>query len=105
MTAITTCSPTNVATKTMENVVMHFSPAPLGLVAVLACFNGLALEWGLDVLRLSSRYYSITLSARTNNASGTVTPIVLAVLTLITNSNLAGCWIGRSAGFDPLRNF
>ena len=27
--------------------------------------------------------YSITLSARTNNASGTVTPIALAVLRLI----------------------
>ena len=31
--------------------------------------------------------YSITLSARTNNAGGTVTPIALAVLRLITSSN------------------
>ena len=31
--------------------------------------------------------YSITLSARTNNAGGTVTPIALAVLRLITCSN------------------
>jgi len=41
--------------------------------------------------------YSITLSARTNNASGTVTPIALAVLRLITSSNLVGCSTGMSA--------
>ena len=29
---------------------------------------------------------------------------VLAVCRLITNSNLVGCMIGRSAGFSPLRN-
>src|SRR5208337_2547629 len=29
----------------------------------------------------------------------------VTALTLITNSNLAGSWIGRSAGFDPLRIF
>ena len=43
------------------------------------------------------RVYSITLSARTNNASGTVTPIALAVLRLITSSNLVGCSTGMSA--------
>jgi hypothetical protein len=37
--------------------------------------------------RLTS--YSITLSARTNSAGGTVTPIALAVLRLITSSNLS----------------
>ena len=39
--------------------------------------------------------YSITLSARANNASGTVTPIALAVLRLITSSNLLGCSTGN----------
>src|SRR4029077_5560090 len=43
-----------------------------------------------------SPYYSITLSARTNNASGTVTPIALAVLRLITNSNLLTWSTGKS---------
>jgi hypothetical protein len=38
--------------------------------------------------------YSITLSARTKNASGTVTPIALAALRLITKLNLSGCSMG-----------
>jgi len=37
------------------------------------------------------------MSARTNNAGGTVTPIALAVLRLITNSNLVGCFNRMSA--------
>jgi hypothetical protein len=45
--------------------------------------------------------YSITLSARANNDSGTVTPIALAVLRLITNSNLVGCSTGMSATVMP----
>jgi hypothetical protein len=43
---------------------------------------------------LRTQNYSITLSARANSASGTVTPIALAVLRLITSSNLVGCWTG-----------
>ena len=45
--------------------------------------------------------YSITLSARANNASGTVTPIAFAVLRLITSSNLVACWTGMSATLLP----
>src|SRR5215831_6127486 len=45
--------------------------------------------------------HSITLSARANKASGTVTPIALAVLRLITSSNFVGCSTGRSAGIVP----
>jgi hypothetical protein len=45
----------------------------------------------------SGHVYSITLSARANNAGGTVTPIALAVLRLITSSNLVGCSTGMSA--------
>jgi hypothetical protein len=48
--------------------------------------------------------YSITLSARATNVAGTVTPIALAVLRLITNSNLVGCSIGISAGFAPFKS-
>jgi hypothetical protein len=47
--------------------------------------------------------YSITSSARTRRVRGMVTPKVLAVLTLITNSNWVGCSTGISAGFDPFR--
>src|SRR5437764_8509860 len=49
--------------------------------------------------------YSITSSARIRNDCGTVRPSAVAVLRLITSSNLVGCWTGRSAGFAPLRIF
>src|SRR5262245_47115447 len=45
--------------------------------------------------------HSITSSARSRRDVGISTPIALAVLRLITNSNLVGCSIGRSAGFAP----
>ena len=47
--------------------------------------------------------YSITSSAAFNRPSGTFRPSALAVLRLMTKSNLAGCCTGRSAGFSPLR--
>jgi hypothetical protein len=46
--------------------------------------------------------YSITASARNSRAVGMLRPSVLAVLRLITSSNLVGCMTGRSAGFSPL---
>src|ERR1019366_9541788 len=47
--------------------------------------------------------YSITSSARASSIGGTARPIALAVLRLITSSNLVGCSIGRSLGFAPLK--
>src|SRR5262249_41496251 len=47
--------------------------------------------------------YSITRSARSRIDCGIVKPSALAVLRLITSSNLVDCSIGRSAGFAPLR--
>jgi hypothetical protein len=47
--------------------------------------------------------YSITSSAATSKVCGITRPSALAVLRLITNSNLVGCKTGRSAGFSPLR--
>src|SRR5262245_49946188 len=52
---------------------------------------------------LATTDHSITSSARANSVGGTMRPIALAVLRLITNSYLVGCWIGRPAGFSPLR--
>jgi hypothetical protein len=49
--------------------------------------------------------YSITLSARASNAGRTVTPKALAVLRLITNSNVDGCFIGNVRGLDALEDF
>jgi len=47
--------------------------------------------------------YSITSSARRRKDSGTFSPIALAVVRLMTSSNLVGRKNGRSAGFSPLR--
>jgi hypothetical protein len=47
--------------------------------------------------------HSITSSAMASNLSGTVRPSALAVLRLITSSNLVGCCTGRSAGLSPLK--
>src|SRR5262249_59496485 len=50
-------------------------------------------------------HYRMISSARTNSDCGIVRPSALAVLRLITNSNLVGCSTGRSAGFGPLLIF
>jgi len=46
-------------------------------------------------------FHSIISSARSRSDGGTSTPIALAVLRLITNSNFVGCSTGMSAGFVP----
>src|SRR5262245_29864407 len=48
-------------------------------------------------------FHSITSSARSRNDSGIVRPSTLAVVRLITRSNLAACSTGISAGFAPRR--
>src|SRR5262245_30645643 len=53
--------------------------------------------------KLAPSDHSITLSARSRNASGMVRPIALAVLRLMTSSYLDACSTGRSAGLAPLR--
>src|SRR5262249_38855205 len=47
--------------------------------------------------------HSITSSAMARTPGGIVRPSILAVLRLMTNSNLVGCMTGRSAGLAPLR--
>ena len=46
--------------------------------------------------------YWITSSAVASSVSGMVRPSALAVFRLMTNWNLVGCMIGKSAGFSPL---
>src|SRR5262245_54029955 len=57
----------------------------------------------LDRTSFAWRTHSITSSARPSHLGGTVRPSALAVLRLITNSNLAGACTGRSPGTAPLR--
>ena len=45
----------------------------------------------------------MTSSARASRLAGMVSPRALAVLRLITSSNLIGCSTGGSAGLSPLR--
>src|SRR4029434_651020 len=52
--------------------------------------------------RARMRYWIIS-SARIRSDCGIVKPSALAVLRLITNSNLVGCSTGRSLGFAPFR--
>src|SRR6516162_10502911 len=47
-------------------------------------------------------HYSITSSARASSNGGMCSPSCLAVLTLMTSSNLVGAWTGSSVGFSPL---
>ena len=49
------------------------------------------------------RFYSITSSARASSDGGISRPSALAVVRLMTRSNLVGCSTGRSAGFAPRR--
>src|ERR1700730_15808132 len=66
------------------------------LLAALCANNGL-------MHRSKERLYSITSSARARSVAGTSIPSALAVLRLITSSNLVGRWIGSSPGFAPAR--
>jgi hypothetical protein len=53
--------------------------------------------------RRAPHAYWITSSASSSSDGGIVIPSALAVLRLITNSNLVTCSTGRSAGLAPLR--
>src|SRR5215475_10944123 len=57
----------------------------------------------LDRASFAWRTHSITSSARASSLSGIWRPSALAVLRLITNSNLVGCSTGISAGCAPRR--
>ena len=46
-------------------------------------------------------FHSITSSARSRNASGSLRPSALATVRLMISSNLVGCSTGRSPGFAP----
>src|ERR1700751_5925456 len=57
----------------------------------------------LDRTSFAWRTHSITSSARWWICEGTSRPRALAVLRLITSSNLTGAWTGSSLGFAPFR--
>src|SRR5262249_8759434 len=57
----------------------------------------------LDRTSFAWRTHSITSSVRASSIGGISMPSALAVLRLITNSNLVDCTTGKSAGFAPFR--
>src|SRR5215467_11159826 len=68
--------------------------------------------WSLTCFRLpfkgeragsvaTHRVYRITSSARASSDGGIVRPSALAVLRLMTSSNVVGCSTGRSLGLAP----
>src|SRR6516162_5551246 len=86
--------------RSCQPVHVRFGPKPTEMQrcheSTLCATNGL--------MHRSKKYdYSITSSAICWSDAGTSSPSALAVLRLITSSNLVGCWIGRLAGFSPLR--
>jgi hypothetical protein len=54
--------------------------------------------------RSKRHHYSITSSAMARSVGGISIPSALAVVRLMTSSNLLGCRTLRSAGAAPLRN-
>jgi hypothetical protein len=64
--------------------------------------TGAEIDALMALARCGSRH-SITSSARASRVGGISMPSALAVLRLMTSSNLAGCMTGKSAGFSPLR--
>jgi len=73
-------------------------PAPNPAIA------GPALNGSAGWENATGKSYSITSSARASSDGGTVSPSALAVLRLITSSNLVGCSTGKSAGRVPRRS-
>jgi hypothetical protein len=69
-------------------------------IAILEGLNGARKR---HMHRSKQHRYSITSSARASSDGGTSRPSALAVLRLITSSNLVGCSTGRSAGFVPFK--
>src|SRR5262249_25373617 len=53
--------------------------------------------------RAAATHYSITSSARASRVGGISSPRALAVVRLMTRSNLVGCSTGMSIGFAPRR--
>src|SRR6516164_1532067 len=62
-----------------------------------------AAEQGDELAPLHLRGHSITSSARTSSVGGTSRRSALAVVRLMTRSNLVGCSTGMSLGFAPRR--
>src|SRR6516165_6925857 len=56
-----------------------------------------------ELAALHLRAHSITSSARSSSVGGTSRPRALAVLRLMTRSNLVGCSTGMSPGFVPCK--
>ena len=79
---------------------------PVACKRWLGCGYPVGYEWDTPCLahpRAPAPAYWITSSAWISSVGGNVIPRALAVLRLITSSNLVDCSTGRSAGLAPFR--
>ena len=76
---------------------------PLRTVGLLESRHSVAATNAKPANNPEQLCYWITSSARSSSDCGIVRPSALAVLRLITSSNLVGCSMGKSPGFAPLR--
>jgi hypothetical protein len=81
-------------------------PRALAVLRLITSSNLLAAPASnpINSRRLIVPPYSITLSARTNNAGGIVIPSAFAVFRLIASSNLLACSTGKSFGLGTPQN-
>ncbi len=84
--------------------IKHYHIEQLPLCGKLGCFdvrNGPKKDIELPPKADVAMTYSITSSARANNEGGTLRSSALAVVRLMTKSNLVGCSTGMSLGLAP----
>jgi hypothetical protein len=84
-----------------KRTLADFAERPEAAIRAVADLR-LTTYFALTARRVPPTHQRITSFARTSNDGGMVMPIALAVLRLITRSNLVACSIGRSSGFAPL---
>ena len=85
------------------NAVSAFANCGRAVAHVRGSYVPIAAVSRCSRMRVEGRHYSITSSARASSFAGISRPSALAVVRLMTRSNLVGCSTGRSAGFSPLR--
>lgn len=78
------------------------NPSACAAFATSARSTSVSVPWRRP-LKLLLKNHSIISVTRTKNDSGMVKPSAFAVVLLKTRSNLNGCSMGMSAGFEPRR--
>src|SRR5262245_42756534 len=81
----------------------HHAEPPYAAILLRTGHEGPCNRRACEKADTVSPFHSITSLARARSVGGTESPMALAVLRLMTNSNFVGCSTGKSAAFSPLR--